>query len=159
MLQFNNRGHLIPGTVIKSTIQELEHEFVENIPSASRKKIFEKYCNYSDCLKVVCQNKPLIQWINGSFTTKKTEPGDIDIVTFIDYAILFNSGKLFEQFAYPYSEQTYEVDAYIVPFYPEGHRLRFLFTSDRLDWLDRFNKTWINRLGKRYAKGFLEINY
>jgi len=159
MLQFNSRGCLIPGTILKSTIQELEHEFVKNIPSASRKRIFEKYQFYSDRLKIICENKPIKQWINGSFTTKKTEPGDIDIVSFIDYSILNNPEKSLHEFAYPFSEQIYEVDAYIVPFYPEEHRLHFLFTSDRLDWLDRFNKTWLNRIGKRYPKGFLEINY
>lgn len=159
MLQFNQKGFLTPHTIIQSSVVELEEEFVKNIPSQLRKEIFAKYIIYCKALNEACHNKPFIQWINGSFTTKKAEPGDIDIVSFIDHSVLGNSLKLFEQFAYPNSEINYQVDAYIVPVFPERHKLHFLFISDRLDWLDRFNKTWLNRAGKRYAKDFLEINW
>ena len=159
MLQFNSKGHLVPPTIIESTVKELKEEFVTNIPSEKRKEIFDKYITYSDALKAACNNRSFIQWINGSFTTKKYDPGDIDIVSFIDHTFIQSSESLFAEFAYPNSERNFNVDAYIVSVYPENHKLHFLFTSDMIDWQDRFNKSWMNRAGKRFPKGFLEIMF
>ena len=159
MLQFNHNGFLTPPSIIQSTVSELEMEFVKNIPSHNRKLIFENYLNYSDALKAASKGKAFVQWVNGSFTTKKAEPGDIDIVSFVDYTLINNEAKLFAQFIYPNSETNFDVDGYIVPVYPHSHKLHFLYTSDRLDWLDRFNKTWLTRAGNRHPKGFLEIIY
>jgi len=143
--------------MIQSTVSEMEKEFVKNISSETRKEIFENYLKYLAALNAAFENIPFIQWINGSFTTKRTDPSDIDLVSFIDYSILYNSRELFEQFVYPNSYRNYDVDAYIVPVYPEDHKSYSLYISDRLDWLDNFNKTWFNRAGKRFPKGFLEL--
>jgi len=33
-----------------------------------------------------------LQWVYGSFVTAKTEPGDLDVVTFCDYSLLNRLG-------------------------------------------------------------------
>ena len=85
MLTFNHSGLLVPDNKISSSIEELNNEFVLKIPSQRREEIFKAYVKYSEDFKKVCNLHELHQWINGSFVTKKNNPGDIDLITFIDY--------------------------------------------------------------------------
>lgn len=158
MLTFNNSGLLMPDRNISSSVKELELEFVTNIPSIKRKKIFDNYIQYNEDFKRVCELSELHQWINGSYITKKNNPGDIDLVTFLDYNIIQSLGSKLDDFKYPNSEIIYGVDGYIIEVYPENHRYRFRYISDKAYWMDRFTKTRRIR-GNRLAKGFLEINY
>lgn len=158
MLIFNRSGLLVPDNKINSTVQELKNEFVLNIPSIKREEIFETYVKYNEDFKKVCKLEKLHQWVNGSFVTKKTNPGDIDLVTFLDSKIIQQLGSKLDIFKYPYSESIYGVDAYIIEVYPENHKHRFRFISDRAYWLNRFTKTRRIR-GNKLSKGFLEVKY
>jgi len=96
------------------------------------------------------------QWINDSFVTKKSSPGDIDLITFLDFETVKQIGDRITNFKYPKSELIYGVDAYIIETYPEKHKNWFIFQSDKAYWMDRFTKT--RRIkGNRLAKGLLEI--
>ena len=66
MLMFNQSGLLVPDNKINSTIEELEKEFVTNIPTIKRKEIFESFLKYNEDFKKVCNLEVLLQWINGS---------------------------------------------------------------------------------------------
>ncbi|KAF2514633.1 DUF6932 family protein [Flavobacterium foetidum] len=158
MLTFNNSGLLVPDYKIASTILEFENEFVKKIPSIRRKEIFEAYVKYNDDFKKVCNLDVLHQWINGSFVSKKINPGDIDLVTFLDYSIVLELGSRLDDFIFPHSEEIYGVDAYIIEVYPENHANNFRYISDKAYWLDRFTKTRRIR-GNRLSKGFLEIKF
>lgn len=158
MLTFNHSGLLVPDNKINSTVQELENEFVFNIPTAKRKEIFDAFIRYNEDFKKVCDLLELHQWINGSFVTKKNNPGDIDVVTFIAYDIIQKLGSKLDNFKYPNSEIIYGVDAYIVEVYPETHSETFRYISDKAYWMDRFTKTRRIR-GNRLSKGFLEIKF
>lgn len=157
MLKFNSSGFLFPDKQIASSIEELEQYFVKDIKSSRRKEIFDSYCNYSNDLKETCNLEVLVQWIDGSFTTKKENPNDIDLVTFLDYRIA--SSIQLKNFVYPKSLEIYKVDAYIVVTYPDEHKNSFLYMSDKFYWIDHFNKTRRNRKGYRHPKGFLELQY
>ena len=100
----------------------------------------------------------LHQWVNGSFVTKKNNPGDIDLVTFLDTNSIQELGSKLDNFKYPNSEILFSVDAYIVEVYPENHKYRYLYLSDKAYWMDRFTKTRRVR-GNRLSKGFLEITF
>lgn len=158
MLHFDYRGYLKPNTNIISNISEIREVFVQNIKSEKRAAIFERYLAYSNALKNTC-NHQFIQWINGSFCTQKGEPGDIDIVSFIPHTTIEASEMLFARFTYPASESEFGVDAYVVKVYPEKNRYYRRYNGDKLYWLDKFSKTKVSRIGKQYAKVFLEINY
>ena len=158
MIQFNHRGFITPNANVSSSLNELNKVFVKDSESGKRNELFEKYCYYSNSLKELCKISYL-QWINGSFCTLKNEPKDIDLVSFIPHWIIENDEKLFYQFSYPNAENEYGVDAYIVKTYPENHRLYPLYNGDKLYWLEQFSKTKLNRLGRRYTKGFLEITF
>ena len=158
MLTFNRSGLLVPDNKINSTIKELEKEFVLNLPTEKRKEIFDAYLKYNEDFKKVCDLQELHQWINGSFVTKKNNPGDIDLVTFLDYNVILKLGSKLDNFKYPNSENIYNVDAYIVEVYPEIHKERFRYISDKAYWMDRFTKTRRIR-GNKLSKGFLEIKF
>ena len=158
MLTFNQSGLLVPDNKITSTIQELENEFVLKIASVKRREIFEAYVKYNEDFKKVCNLDELHQWINGSYVTQKNNPGDIDLVTFLDYKIVTKLGSKLDAFKYPNSEIIYGVDAYIIEVYPQNHINNFRYVSDRAYWLDRFTKTRRIR-GNRLSKGFLEIKF
>jgi hypothetical protein len=157
MLEFDQKGFLIPDNIIRSTLKELEHVFVEKIPTESRKKHFESYLNYSKELKKLCGNSELIQWIDGSFITKKENPNDIDLVTFLDFESTKSIYHLLGNFKEPLSKTVYGVDAYILYTYSQNDKRYFFQQSDRAYWIDRFTKTKTNRRGQKFKKGFLEI--
>jgi hypothetical protein len=156
MLTFNSSGLLVPDGKIISTLTELEKEFVKNLPSDQRREIFKCYRKYCEELKEICKTDSLLQWINGSFVTKKDKPGDIDIVTFLDSETIKSLGNDLDNFKSPYSETVYNVDAYILETYPQSHKNIFFYQSDFAYWYDNFTKTRRTR-GNRLAKGFLEI--
>ncbi|MFI5137888.1 MAG: DUF6932 family protein [Sphingobacteriales bacterium] len=158
MLNFNSNGLLVPDQNIQSNIVELEKVFVTGIQSAKRHELFSKYISYSTSLKALCNDAWFTQWIDGSFVTKKTEPRDIDLVTFIDFSIIDALDEHLTDFKYPASQNIFGIDAYIVRFYPEGHKFHRLYLSDWAYWMDRFSKTRRNRIGNKLQKGFLEIN-
>ena len=158
MLQFNSKGLLIPNTNIKSNITELEKEFVTSL-DPHRTELFQKYIHYSDSLKSELSDIPLLQWIDGSFVTKKQVPEDVDLVTFIAAESVEAIGTRIDDFKYPLSIEKYGVDAYIVKVYERKHKQYPLYIGDQMYWMDNFDKTRRNRNGIKLPKGFLEINY
>ncbi|KAA5548728.1 DUF6932 family protein [Adhaeribacter rhizoryzae] len=159
MLKFNSKGLLVPNSNIKSSLSEFRTEFVTNLPYEKRQFLYDKYIQYSDKLKACCNNIELLQWIDGSFTTKISSPGDIDLVTFIDHSTFESNQQALRDFKFPESIHQYGVDAYLVIVYPIDHKKYPLFIGDRLYWMDRFDKTRRNKAGNRLPKGFLEILY
>jgi hypothetical protein len=159
MIIFNNRGHLIPNTNIKSSLGELEEEFVHKFNNTKRSELYTKYLHYSTGLKKLLDNADLIQWIDGSFVTKKAEPRDIDLITFIDDGKADLLGADIEQFKYPLSLEIFGVDAYLVKVYKRESKKYPLYIGDQMYWMDKFDKTYRNRSGQKLPKGFLEIIY
>ncbi|MFB6453824.1 hypothetical protein ACE38W_01030 [Chitinophaga sp. Hz27] len=102
---------------------------------------------------------PLLQWIDGSFVTKVQEPSDIDLVTFIDGAIIAGLGNALDPFKYPQSLDKYNVDAYLIPTYPRNDKKYPLFIGDQMYWMDHFDKTRRSRNGQKHPEGFIEIIY
>lgn len=160
MLQINSKGYLTPNKNIETTVEEFKLEFVTNfIDKEQRLSLFNYFIKYSKDLKSILKNNELIQWIDGSFVTKKNNPNDIDVVTFIDFDIFEKYEKKLKSFVYPDSISKYNVDGYIVVTYPRTHSKHPLYMGDWAYWMDRFDKTRRNRAGNRYPKGFVEINF
>jgi hypothetical protein len=159
MLRLNSKGLLTPASAIKASIDELEETFVANIPTNTRTKLFQQYLRYCQDLKNVLGKIDFVQWIDGSFVTSIHEPNDIDLVSFIDYNIIEKNEIHLTNLKYPASITHYGLDAYIVIVYPENHTKFPYFLSDKLYWMDKFDKTRLNRAGNKYPKGFLEMNH
>jgi hypothetical protein len=153
MLNFNSNGLLVPANNIKSDILELEGVFVTNIRTINRKELFEKYISYSNSLKELC-NVNLKQWIDGSFVTKKSEPQDIDLITFIDFKIVEVLNDSLTDYKYPASKTIFGVDAYIIRTYPTDHKYYLSYRADQAYWMDHFSRTRRNRIGNKLQKDF-----
>lgn len=79
-LFFDENGYLNPYEPIEMGWETFEETFVFN---THRSEIFNPY---QDFLKIL-RGMPVggfYQWVNGSFTSRKTFPKDIDFVTFVD---------------------------------------------------------------------------
>jgi hypothetical protein len=140
-----------------SDLIELEKIFVKDIQTLRRRELFNNYIRYTNELKSRCGSVELTQWIDGSFVTKKPGPGDIDLVTFIDFSIAERLDDDLKDFKYPLSEIIFGVDAYLIKRYPPIHPMHRLYISDTAYWMDHFSKTRRNRIGNKLRKGFLEI--
>ena len=87
-MKFNENGIIEPG-LHTSTIPEVCEFLVNNFDtSQTRKKIFDNFIKFFSLL--VKNFKVYEIWIDGSFTTAKINPNDIDVVVFF-YVESFNS--------------------------------------------------------------------
>ncbi|MBK9018276.1 MAG: hypothetical protein IPM82_31860, partial [Saprospiraceae bacterium] len=94
------------------------------------------------------------------FVTKKLNPRDIDIVTFIPFEVYEKRRKEIEaKFIMGGAIKHYGVDAYAIRTYPGKHELHFVTVHDTAEWRETFSKTKFNRTQKRYPKGFIELNF
>jgi len=158
-LIFDKQGLLVPDAPIKSTLAEFVTKFVTETASEKRQMLFGKYVEYSNQLKSLTGLPYLEQWINGSYVTGEMNPHDMDLVTFLDHQVVQTHYEELQKFIYPFSEEIFNVDAYIVEWHPEESSKYPSFQSDRLYWLHKFTKTRRNRKGVKFPKGFIELQF
>lgn len=152
-LNFDNHGNLFPYEPIEVDLDTLEACFVTAFPkSKTRKRLFENYLRY--IYRFQDEVFPFFeQYINGSFVTKKENPKDIDLVTFLDYAVYQKRGdKVLDKF-WTFSLEDEGIDAYLVEDFPKKHPEFKETQLIRTDWINRYSKDR-NRIRK---KGFLKI--
>lgn len=159
-LGFDVRGNLLPADLIEIAFEELEKIFVEGErESVTRKELFEHYREYLIRLSELLEY-PFFQWLDGSFISRKMNPRDIDLISGISYRDYQKNVRIFEKEFISFEvRKKYGIDAYIVPIYPEGHPKRMITESDLLYWRNLFGKTKVNRAGKQFKKGFVQINF
>ncbi len=159
MFQFDKKGHIVPYEITEITLEEFESFFVEGLDDrVHRRWLFEGYLRYLEALKAMV-SQPFLQWMDGSFATKKQKPGDIDVVNFIDYQVVEQKEQSLRLLSRTPAFEMFQVDANIVKVYPEGHPKAVLTKSDRLYWEHQFGYTPKNRGGKRFQKGFIKIAF
>ncbi len=155
-LQFGENGLLFPPEKIKLTVVEFEDFFVKSFPnSTTRKQLFENYLTYVEDFKTMLSPN-FTQWIDGSFVTRKTNPRDIDLVTLLDFRTdIEKEQTIAERFVNRNAIKIYGVDAYTLTVFPDGHRQNVQIISDMLYWNYWFGRSWSNRTGNRYPKGYV----
>lgn len=79
---FDSNGNLPPGIVVTNATEIEEHCVLNFNGSSTRARIFDGYVNY--CKELVSLNICSKQWLNGSYTTNKNDPADIDIINHLD---------------------------------------------------------------------------
>ncbi len=156
-LNFDTKGNLVPNSNIKCSLELFRKVFVEEIATPIRASLYESFLRYTSNLKDTIDDAELICWINGSFATKKKEPNDLDLVTFINYDIIDQKEQFLQDFKYPNSLTKFGLDAYIVKVYPRTHIKYPLYIGDEMYWMDKFDKNKRNRNGVKVPKGFVEI--
>ena len=154
-MTFDNHGYLVPADTIETDLETFEKTFVFN---EHRNKIFQEYLLFLNAIQDLGIN-PFYQWINGSFTTMKMNPNDIDVVTFLDY----KQHEIFDDALsnLKYSFRQKKVDGYFVAIFPEEHPDRSLFTSYVYDFWHNFTRDMKKevRLKAKFKKGFIKINF
>lgn len=140
-MNFNSDGYLEAGLHDLEFDEIVEH-FVTAFPhSTSRQPIINGYSRHSDELRKIglsCQ-----QLLNGSFVSSKADPGDIDMVGFIDFDAVDALGpvdqqKLLALFNGKLTKDSHCCDAYFSPIVPESHPLFNKFRSQRKYWMGEF---------------------
>ena len=157
---FDIHGNIEPYQIIRCTnFEYLERFFVDKFSNSNtRSVIFNGFLRYIYDLREVIGNEWTI-WIDGSFTTKKLNPEDIDILNIFDWNETINSQMNFlsENFWSDNSKKKYSVDGYFLPVYSEHDERNIDTIEGRKYWKDWFGNTSEATLGQRRAKGIIEI--
>ena len=145
---FDENGYLKPYKPLEMNLTQFRSTFVFN---EHRNDLYDEYIEFIRRLK----NMPIghfHQWVNGSFTTRKTFPKDIDFVSFVDSNFYRKfEGRLLsmaEEFKYRH------LDAYFEPVFPENHFMSAVTRYNSEDWKQLYGS---DRKFRR--KGFIQINY
>lgn len=150
MLEFDKNGNLYPYEAIESRINIVEETFVTGFKdSKTRFELFKAYLEFKENVQHLVETN-FVQFVNGSFVTRKLNPNDIDIVCFIDFRIYEQKEKRFNELKVTY--KVLNIDCYFVKKYPEKHKYFIRYRTDMLYWNDLFTKS-----RKRQAKGYLKL--
>ena len=158
MIQFDEHGYLFPHEIIEISLADFERYFVADLPDKERRnEIFETYSQYlSELIEVV--GKDFFQLVNGSFTTKKELPRDIDLTTFVDYRICRDCEDGIIQIGDKWENKRL-IDCYIIPLSYQGHP-RFIQSQLAYEyWRSLYSLSKPNEIGHACPKGLLKINF
>jgi hypothetical protein len=158
-VKYDLRGNILPHGIISLSAEDFYDNFVERFPeSTSRKQIWKVYEEFIDSFqKEITPN--FVQWIDGSFVSNKQSPNDIDFVTLIDFEVFEQNESLLTTKFRKFDNSNKALDAYFLKSYPENHSRHFVSEMDQKYWFNLFSSTKMNRLRKRFPKGFIEINF
>ncbi len=159
MLQLNSKGYLSPPKAIPTDLATMRKVFVEDIGSANRAELFENLLLFCREFCRAFGLPSLKIWVNGSFTSTKPEPGDLDLLVFVDHDWFeANEASVKKQFNRDAYAKTFRLDLYFLVVFPENHPKRAFSISDEAYWMQQFTQTRPNRRGIKEQKGFLELN-
>jgi hypothetical protein len=156
MIDFNSRGYITPPEAIDVDFDTFQATFVVN---NHRQLIFDEYQTFLASLKNL-NITPFSQWINGSFTTQKPHPNDIDVVTFINFDHYERVEKVLREIKLDFRSRK-KVDCYFVVAYPENHPNYLNYRADKLQFLHDFTHD-VKRekiMNTKLPKGLIQINF
>lgn len=158
MVNFDEVGNVFPYEIIEMTLPEFEEAFVKNLPDKARRRIlFDNYLRFLEDLKVEFPGS-FFQWIDGSFTTTKEFPGDIDVVSFIDYDRFIKKPGVINHFSM-FGKEEYNVDAHFAVSASWRHRFYKRSQDDLAYWLDVFGSSREDENFNRHPKGIIKIEF
>jgi hypothetical protein len=148
-MKFDEYGYLMPYEIIPAELVTFKQVFVNGFPnSVSRTDIFDEYEHYLLRIQQII-NGPFYQWVDGSFTSQKLNPRDIDVVTFVDATIFDANENLLKG-----CKLHQYVDAYFVRTFPKEHPKRFFYESDHLRWYHLFSRS-----RDKKSKGIIQLQF
>ncbi len=158
MIQFDPKGYLIPDRPIKASLEQFREAFVDQLPDEARLAIYENFRQFCGQVMEGFQAKEINVWVDGSFVTRKRTPNDLDIVVFMDADLIDQQHDLLQtQLSHERLQALYRIDAYWVKVYSENHPFHYNTLADRAYWLNLFTRTYRNRQGVSFKKGFLDL--
>lgn len=159
-MEFDELGYLSPYKVIETDLETFERLFVSNFGNSNtRNKLFQNYLTYIENFKNQI-SESFYQWIDGSFVTSKLNPNDIDIVTFLNANIYQEKIAKLTGFQGIKLKTEQKLDCYFVKEYPVEHKNYEIITHyGSVEWFHLFSKSRVQRNGKKYSKGIIQINF
>jgi hypothetical protein len=139
-----------------ATAAEIKAFCVDAFPTSSRRSVlFERWEVLLEAIERVI--KVETQWIDGSYVTKKEEPGDIDLVSHLDGETLDGLGPvertlLLGLVAGQLSKVLHGCDSFFLPVYPPEHPARAAYEAALDYWSEWFGT---DRAGE--PKGYVEL--
>jgi len=129
---------LLPPGRHSATEDEVRAAFVDAYPtSGTRADLFVRWLEHRRALELILGSYR--QWVNGSFVTAKTDPGDIDVVTSFDPTAIRSLlprerealGTLLDAIQ---ARAAYCCHSFYVPLYPLSHPERPLTDAGERIW-------------------------
>lgn len=153
-MDFDAFGYLTPYAVLETSLDAFKAVFVAGFPeSDTRQRIFERYSDYVEELRSIVGGG-FVQWVDGSFVTRKVNPGDIDFVTFLEIDRYENNRQAIDELRMLRKKPGVVTDGYFLFVRPEKHPHRHLYEADRDEWYRHF------RWGRgEEQKGFVQLNF
>lgn len=157
---FDIRGNLRPYMRIKLDVQHFKSAFIDSFDEDStRYDLFDRYLGYTENFRNKVTGN-FTQWVNGSFVTNKKNPNDVDFVNLVNFSVVEEKEDLIRrEFIRNDALKKYGLDAFLLIVYPEDHKLSIYTKSDILYWNDWFTKSRKDKSGKRYPKGYVELEF
>jgi len=146
---------LAPGRHL-ATADEILDALVDAFPnSTSRVPIYAQWQTLLEAIERMIKVEE--QWIDGSFVTKKENPGDIDLVSHVDGPTLEQLGPVDQMLLHGVlaghqSRDLHLCDSFFIAIYPEGHPARPIYEQALSIWESIFGT---DRGGD--PKGFVEL--
>ena len=157
-ITFDKHGLISQKEIIEVSLEDLERVFVnEQVEKEHRARLFEQYLTYTKEIEQKI-GAILFQFVNGSFTTLKEQPNDIDVVSFVDYRVYQQKTEMVERLAEKWANVS-GIDGYVVARSYPGHP-HFIYTQLTYEyWLELFSQTKPNEDGVFFRKGLIKLNH
>ena len=131
-----------------ATVEEVHQALVTNMPESQRRpQIFEAYLQHKASSTAILGGAKREQWMDGSFTTKKPEPRDMDFVTWVPAEELSQVAPeyrraLINLFTGQYTRQASLVHSFLCCIFPPGHPNKHIEGRNRAYWTKWFGQEW-----------------
>lgn len=138
---FNENGYLTPG-FHDWTEREILEKLV--LPFSESKTRLQNYTGYLQLCKILKDAAiPFEQWIDGSFSTSKMDPGDIDLLTVIDKDLLDAlpenvQNQIAVIFRGKQTKAALNCDSFLLVKVPDNHPDFNCFRQNRKYWMGEF---------------------
>ena len=154
---FDDHGNL-PSGDYWPTEADFEGRFVNVAGSSSRENIYAGFKNHRAELLAAGVDDAASCMLDGSYTTSKLDPGDIDLVVEVDAFLFQDSERLQELLSGPDAKPDFSCDAYPLLVLPEDHpQFEQITQKGRTYWHKWFGRDRANNPKGRVwatARGF-----
>ena len=147
-IRFDENGFIKPYIAVEIDLETFQTLFAFN---PHRKRLFDEYAEFIGILKNM-HTGSFYQYVNGSYTTQKTFPKDIDFVSFVDSNFYRKFERRLHDIAKDFKQ--YGLDAYFEPIFPETHFMSAVTRYNTEDWKQLYGR---DRQFRR--KGFIHLNF
>jgi hypothetical protein len=145
---FDENGYIKSKEPLEMDWDSFEETFVFN---DHRRDIFTQYIEFLEILRGMPVGN-FYQWVNGSFTTMKPLPKDIDFVSFVDSVFYRRFEKRLQNLSKEFKFRS--VDAYFEPVFPANHFMSAATRYNAADWQHLYGRDRQFR-----KKGFVKIKF